>query len=155
MQLYQLKPTYKKKKRKRVGRGGKHGTYSTRGVKGQKSRAGKKPRASLAGGTIPLKRFPKKRGVGGKTEIKKGTKLFRLRQRIVVINLKDIDKTFKDNETVSPQTLLEKDLISKIGKRTPRVKILGEGELSKKLKVKDIDLSKTAEEKIKKAGGII
>ena len=156
MQLYQLKPIHNKKARKRVGRGGKRGTYSGRGVKGQKSRAGRKPRISLAGGVVPLKSFPKKRGAGGKTEIKKGVKLFRLRQKPVIVNLRDISKKFKDNEIISFESLLEKGLISKIRKRMiPKIKILGKGELNKKLKIKGVELSKSAAEKIKKAGGTI
>ncbi|OGZ35342.1 MAG: hypothetical protein A3A94_02310 [Candidatus Portnoybacteria bacterium RIFCSPLOWO2_01_FULL_43_11] len=157
MQLHELKPKHYDKKRKRVGRGGKRGTYSGRGIKGQKSRAGRKPRISLAGGTIPLKSFPKKRGAGKKTEIKKGVKLFRLRQKPAIINLRDIGKRFKDNEIVSFESLLKKGLISKIRKKiTPKIKILGKGELKlKNLKFKNLDLSRSAAEKIKKAGGLI
>ncbi|OGZ33817.1 MAG: 50S ribosomal protein L15 [Candidatus Portnoybacteria bacterium RIFCSPLOWO2_12_FULL_39_9] len=155
MQLHQLTPIHQKKFRKRVGRGGKRGTYSGRGIKGQKSRAGKKPRLTLAGGVLPLKRFPKQRGAGGKTEIKKGVKLSRLRQKPVIVNLKEIEKKFKDGEIVSPQTLLEKGLVKKRGGRMPEVKILGEGKLSKKIEVRSLRLSKSAKEKIEKAGGKI
>lgn len=93
MRLHQLKPNLNKKSRKRVGRGGKKGTYSGRGMKGQKSRAGGKPRIGFAGGdTSLIKRLPKQRGQVGKTEIKKGTKLYRLRVKPVVFNLKDFNK---------------------------------------------------------------
>lgn len=153
MRLHQLNPIRQKKSRKRVGRGGKRGTYAGRGIKGQKSRAGKKPRLTLAGGVLPLERFPKQRGAGGKTEIKKGVKLSRLRQKPVIVNLKEIEKRFKDNEIVSPQTLLEKGLIKRKGGKLPAVKILGQGELKlKNLKFQNLKLSKSAEEKIKKAG---
>ena len=143
MQIHQLSSTFKKKLRKRIGRGGKKGTYSGRGMKGQKSRSGKGPRAGFAGGdTTLLKRLPKKRGTVGKVEIKHGSKLSRLRTKPVVLNLKDIEKNFKDGEIVSPKSLFEKKLISKINKKIPRVKILGEGELKNKLIFKGVKISK-------------
>lgn len=156
MRLHQLNPIHQRKTRKRVGRGGKRGTYSGRGIKGQKSRAGKKPRITLAGGVLPLKRFPKRRGEGGKTEIKKGAKLFRLRQKPIIVNLKEIAKRFKDGEIISSQTLLEKGLIKREGGKLPEVKILGEGELKlKNLKFQNLKLSKSAREKIEKANGLV
>ena len=145
MQFHQLQLKTKFRKGRRIGRGGKRGTYSGRGIKGQKSRAGRKPRISLAGGTIPLKSFPKKRGAGKKTEIKKGVKLFRLRQKPAIINLRDIGKRFKDNEIVSFESLLKKGLISKIRKKiTPKIKILGKGKTDKKFIFdKDLLVSKS------------
>ena len=159
MQLYQLKPTHQKKKPKRVGRGGKKGTYSGRGIKGQKSRAGRKPRPGFAGGdTLLIKRLPKQRGQRGKLKIRQGRKLSR-RLKPVILNLKDIEKKFsveisqkqsasgeKPSQTVSPKSLLKKGLISKIGKRTPPVKILGQGQLRGELHFKDVQLSKSVQE---------
>lgn len=143
MQLHQLSPTLKKKSRKRVGRGGKKGTYSGRGMKGQKSRSGKGPRAGFAGGdTTLLKRLPKKRGSVGKVPIKRGSKLARFKIKPVILNLKDIEKNFSDGEIVSPKSLLKKKLISKINKKIPKVKILGDGELKKKLIFKGVRTSK-------------
>jgi large subunit ribosomal protein L15 len=162
MQLYQLKPTYQKKKPKRVGRGGKKGTYSGRGLKGQKSRAGRKPRPGFAGGdTLLIKGLPKQRGQRGKLKIRQGRKLSR-RLKPVILNLKDIEKKFfvkvsqkksgagqKINQTVSPKSLFKKGLISKINKRVPPVKILGQGQLREKLHFKDVQLSKSVQEKMK------
>lgn len=143
MQLHQLSPTLKKKSRKRVGRGGKKGTYSGRGMKGQKSRSGKGPRAGFAGGdTTLLKRLPKKRGSVGKVPIKRGSKLARFKIKPVILNLKDIEKNFSDGEIVSPKSLFKKKLISKINKKIPKVKILGDGELKKKLIFKGVRTSK-------------
>ncbi len=143
MQIHELNLMFKKKSRKRVGRGGKKGTYSGRGMKGQKSRSGKGPRAGFAGGdTTLLKRLPKKRGMVGKVEIRHGSKLARLRIKPVVLNLKDIKKNFKNGEIVSPKSLFEKKLISKINKKIPRVKILGKGELKEKLIFKGVKISK-------------
>ena len=151
MQLHQLKSTYKKKSRRRVGRGGKRGTYAGRGLKGQKSRAGRKPRPGFAGGDTPLsKRLPKQRGSVGKVKIRRGSKLSRFRVKTFILNLRDIEKKFKAGEIVSPQSLLKKGLIDKIGGRIPPVKILGTGELNMKLEFKGVKLSKSVQEKIKK-----
>lgn len=159
MQIHQLKSTSWKKSRKRVGRGGKKGTYSGRGMKGQKSRAGRKPRAGFAGGdTSLIKRLPKKRGQIGKTEVKKGAKLFRLKTKPTVFNLADFNRKFfakdgssfnwPENEVVSPKNLLKRGLISRIKTRVPQVKILGVGKLKKKLKFSGIIFSKSAREKL-------
>ena len=159
MRLHQLKSNLNKKPRKRVGRGGKKGSYSGRGMKGQKSRAGGKPRIGFAGGDTSLtKRLPKQRGQVGKTEIKKGTKLFRLRIRPVIFNLKDFNKKFfakdgssfvwSEKEIISPKSLLEKGLINRIKGKIPHVKILGVGKLKKKLNFSGVALSKSAREKL-------
>lgn len=159
MRLHQLKPNLNKKSRKRVGRGGKKGTYSGRGMKGQKSRAGGKPRIGFAGGDTSLvKRLPKQRGQVGKTELKKGVKLFRLRVKPVVFNLKDFNEKFftkdgssfvwSEKEIISPKSLLEKGLIKRTKGRIPSVKILGVGKLKRKLNFSGVALSKSAREKL-------
>lgn len=154
MQLHQLKSIHKKKSRQRVGRGGKRGTYAGRGLKGQKARAGRKPRQGFAGGDTPLsKRLPKQRGSVGKVKIRRGSKLSRFRVKTFVLNLIDIEKKFKAGEIVSPQSLLKKGLIDKIKGRIPQVKILGKGEIKKKLEFKGVKLSKSVQEKIKKSLG--
>lgn len=151
MQLHQLKSIYKKKSRQRVGRGGKRGTYAGRGLKGQKARAGRKPRQGFAGGDTPLsKRLPKQRGSLGKVKIRRGSKLSRFQVKAFVLNLRDIEKKFKAKEIVSPQSLLKKGLIDKIGGRIPPVKILGKGEIKKKLEFKGIKLSRNVQERMKK-----
>lgn len=144
MELYQLKPQHRKKKRQRVGRGGKKGTYSGRGIKGQMSRAGRKPRPGFSGGdTIFFKRMPKQRGESGSSDLRKGVKNSRLKTKPVVLSLSTIEKSFKEKEIVSPKSLLEKGLISKIKGRTPKVKILGKGKLNKKVVFKGVKLSKS------------
>ena len=72
-----------------------------------------------------------------------------------ILNLKDIEKKFTNEETVSPQTLFEKKLVNKKGGDFPVVKILGQGGISKKLCFQNILLSKSARAKIQKAGGTI
>jgi large subunit ribosomal protein L15 len=156
MQLHQLGPTHYRKSRKRIGRGGKKGTYSGQGIKGQKSRAGKKPRPGFAGGDTSLSmRLPKKRGAVGRhktTKTRKGVRLNRLKLqgKPVILNLEDIKRKFKNDEVVSPKSLLDKKLIGKIKGRIPRVKILGRGDMPKKLIIKGCQVSKQAMEKIKK-----
>jgi len=120
-------------------------------MKGQKSRAGGKPRPGFAGGdTTLVKRLPKKRGQIGKTELKKGSKLSRLKLMIkpVVFNLGDFDKKFFANEVISPKSLLEKGLIRRIQGRIPKIKILGVGKLRKKLVFSGVVFSKSAREKL-------
>lgn len=143
MQLHQLKPIHYKKERQRIGRGGKKGTYSGRGIKGQMSRAGRKPRPGFSGGDTPLlKRFPKQRGSVGKINKRRGVKLARLKTKIIVLDIKKIEKKFKEGEMVSPQSLLEKGIISRIKKRIPAVKILAVGQAKKKLEFKGVRLTK-------------
>jgi len=112
----------RRKKKKRVGRGigsGK-GTYSGRGIKGQKSRSGYKIPAP------PLfTRLPKLRGEGFR-KIK--------REKPSVVNLKDLEEKYKDGEEVSLKSLIEKGLVDKKAKK---VKILGKGKLTKRLKFAD------------------
>ena len=138
MQIHQLRPE-NKKKRKRIGRGGKRGTYSGKGMKGQKSRAGKRIRPALRDF---IQKIPKLRGVRSSRYKKQGVKQFRVIYRIV--NLDVLDKNFKDGETVSPKTLLDKKLVRRIKGRMPAVKILGNGDLKKKLNFEGVEMSKQA-----------
>jgi len=131
MQLHQLKPTTKPKKKKRIGRGGKRGTYSGRGIKGQKSRAGRKIRPEIRDF---IKKIPKRRGYK-----------FKAQPKPKIINLKDLEKHFKEGEIISPETLLKKKLIVKVKGKMPEVKILGKGKLTKKLEIKNCKFSKSVE----------
>lgn len=142
MQLHQLKPKHKLKKKKRIGRGGKKGTYSGKGIKGQKSRAGRKFAPVIR---ELIKRYPKLRG-------------YRSRKRdknLAIVNVGDLDKKFKESEVVNPKTLLERKIIRRIKGKVPKVKILGKEELNKKLIIENCEVSKVAKEKIEKAGGEI
>lgn len=141
MQLHQLKPNPKAKK-KRVGRGGAHGTTATRGTKGQKSRSGGGKGKNFQGEKIPLfRRTPKMRGFKS------------LRPKNLAVNLSDVEARFEAGEVVNPVSLYQKGLI-RSGKGAA-VKILGNGEIKKKIVFEDCLVSKVAEEKIKKAGGEI
>lgn len=136
MQIHEIKIN-KKKSKKRIGRGGKRGTFSGRGVKGQKSRAGRRIRPQAR---EFLKRTPKRRGY------KFGIQSF----KPVVISLGLLNKNFKDGDIIEAKTLFNKKLISKIGSRLPNIKILGGGELDKKLIFKNLSFSQSAKKKIDK-----
>ncbi len=142
MQLHQLKPIHKAKKKKRIGRGGKRGTYSGRGMKGQKSRAGARMQPMIR---ELIKRYPKLRGYKFSAQ---GT-------RPAIINIGTIEKIFCAGESISPKILLEKKLIRKVKGRIPDVKILGKGLLEKAVKVEKCEVSNSAKEKIEKAGGTV
>jgi len=152
MQLHELKSTTIRKPRKRVGRGGKRGTYSGKGQKGQKSRSGKGISPDFRGGDVPVwKLFPKQRGATKKTKIKHRT--FRLSShKATPLNLKKISILFKDGEKVSPETLFKKKLTKSL---RGRVKILGDGVLTKKLEFENVSISMSARKKILSAGSKI
>ena len=142
MQLQDLKPIHRSKKEKIVGRGGKKGTYSGRGVKGQKARAGRKLKPIIR---EILKKYPKLRGYKFKSK----------KEKPIVFNLEFFEKKFKEGEEITPETLLKKGLISRIKGRLPKLKILGKGEIKKKLIFKGFLFSKRAKEKIEKSGSKI
>ena len=152
MQLHQLKSTTKNKKRKRVGRGGKRGTYSGHGSKGQKARAGTRIRPGFRGGDNPIwKLFPKQRGATKKVDIKH--RAFQVRYaKPVIVDLNKLNASFQDGDLVSPKVLIKKGVIKSYKKG---VKVLSEGELTKKLNFSGLKFSKSAQEKILKAGGAI
>lgn len=140
--IHQIKPKTQRKRQKTVGRGGKRGKTSGRGHKGQKAHAGGRIRPEMRD---IIKRFPKKRGYRFKS----------FRSKPATVSIADIARVFKSREEISPKSLVEKKLIDKEGGRIPKVKILSDGEIKKKITVSDCLLSKTAAEKIKKAGGQI
>lgn len=142
MQIHEIKPKHKRKKKKRVGRGGKRGTYSGRGLKGQKARAGHKMQPIIR---ELIKKYPKLRG-------------YRFNPRALdraIVNVGVLEKKFEKGDEITPQVLIKKKIIRKIKGRVPKVKILGEGKLTKALMIKDCIVSKQAREKIEKAGGTI
>ena len=149
LNLSSLKPAAAGKNRKRVGRGlgsGK-GRYSGRGIKGQKARSGSnKMRPGFEGGQMPIyMRLGKQRGPYSADAMPVGPH----RTKVQAINVRDLERF--DGE-VTPDTLKEAGLI-----RSTRVdvKILGQGELTKKLSVSAHLFSASAREKIENAGGTI
>lgn len=142
MQIHQLKRIHKNKDRKQVGRGGKRGTYSGKGIKGQNARSGRKKYPAIR---ELIKKYPKLRGY----------RFNRTSESVVVFNVNELDKNFEDSQIINPQSLIEKRLIARIEGETPKVKILGKGELKKKFIIEGCALSKSAREAIEKAGGEI
>jgi large subunit ribosomal protein L15 len=142
MELHDLHPARgAKKARKRIGRGPGSGSGKTagKGHKGQKSRSGYSRRYGFEGGQMPLVRRIPKRGFYN---------VFRVEYQVV--NLRDLERVFADGDTVSVEALVEKGLV-RGGKRL--VKVLGDGELSKKLTVQVHKYSASAKAGIEKAGG--
>jgi len=131
----------KYKARKRVGRGKGTGLGKTsgRGHKGQGQRAGWTSLPTFEGGQMPLVRRIPKRGFHN-----------RFAEKVAIVNLAEMDESFEAGEEVTPATLREKRLIRGA---FDVLKVLGDGELTKALKVSAHRFSKTAEEKIRKAGG--
>lgn len=141
MQLHQLQPIHKYKQKKQIGRGGKHGFLSGRGGEGQKARAGKRLKPIIR---ELIKRYPKLRGYRYGSKVKK---------QKAILNLETLEKKFKAEEKITPETLLERKIISKILGRVPQIKILGKGKITKALTIVGCLLSKSARDKIEKAGG--
>jgi large subunit ribosomal protein L15 len=142
MRLHNLKPRPGAKHRtKRLGQGESsgHGKTSGRGGKGQTARSGGTIRLGFEGGQMPLLRRIPKRGFNNKAF---GTHL-------ATVNVEDLN-SFKDGATVTPESLVEQGLLKKL---LDGVKILGDGELKKKLIVRAQGFSASAKEKITKAGG--
>ena len=156
MNLSQLQSDTPRKSKKRVGRGGKRGTYSGKGQKGQKSRAGAGVKPGFRGGDNRIwQLFPKQRGASkkpGGSGMYPKHRFYQLRKdKPQIVNIEEFNK-FSDGETVTPKTLFEKEMVGRTGKN---IKILGDGEFSRKLIFEGFSLSKSARDKIVKAGGII
>ena len=159
MDLSNLQPNTPCKSIKRVGRGGKRGTYSGKGSKGQKSRAGAGVKPGFRGGDNRIwQLFPKQRGAskrpggGGNKAIHRKHRHYQFRQdKPAVFNLGFFNQ-FTEEEMINPETLIKKGFLPN---SKSKVKILGDGELKRKLDFQGFDFSKSARQKVAKAGGII
>ncbi len=141
MELHTLKRKHPNKKSRLVGRGGTRGKTSGRGGKGQTARAGNKRRPQMRD---IIKKIPKLRGYRFASYDTKASP----------VNLSALN-VFTAGSIVSPETLFEKNIIRKVGGKLPVVKLLGTGDISVKISVVNCITSKTAKEKIEKAGGSI
>jgi large subunit ribosomal protein L15 len=141
MQLHELKRATPQKSEKRVGRGGGRGKTSGRGTKGQKARAGHSIMPAIR---EQLKKLPKLRGrgVGG---------LRSIQSKPSVVNVALLEKMFASGDAISPKVLAERGATRDGG----AVKILGDGELTKKLSISGCSVSASARAKIEKAGGSV
>ena len=144
MKLNELSPSVPKKNRKRIGRGNSSGWGKTagKGSNGQKSRAGGGVKPYFEGGQMPIYRRVPKRGFSN-TVFKK---------EYTVVSLSFLNDNFEDGEEVSLETLFNKCLIKK---GRDGVKILGNGELNKKLTVKVHKISKSAKVAVEAKGGTV
>ena len=140
MKLHELKPAYGSvQSRKRVGRGGKYSKTAGKGEKGQNARSGGGVRPGFEGGQLPLFRRLGKRGFSNA----------RFKTVYACVNISDLNK-FDDNTVITPELLIEEGLVKK---ELSGIKILGNGELSKKLTVRANKFSVSAKAKIEKNGG--
>ena len=142
MKLHELSPAPgSTSERKRIGRGPASGQGKTagKGHKGQKARAGRGMRDGFEGGQMPLQRRIPKRGF---------VNIFA--KEIAIVNLSAIDEKFADGAVVDVEALIEAGLVKKA---LDGVKVLGNGEISKKLTVKANAFSESAKAKIEAAGG--
>ena len=132
----------KRKPRKRIGRGtgSGHGKTSGRGHKGYYSRSGSRRRHSFEGDQMPLFRRVAKRGFNNAA----------FAQKVVIINVGQLEKAFDDGAEITVDLLVSKGMVPS---RHDALKVLGDGELSRKFVVKANQFSKSAEEKIVAAGG--
>lgn len=133
----------KHRKRKRIGRGpgSGHGKTSGRGHKGHKSRSGYSRKPNFQGGAMPMFRRVPKRGFNN-----------RWASVVFAVNVSRLNEVFDDGATIDPDALKAHNLASGT---FDEVKILGNGELTKKFTVSAHRFSKSAEEKIKQAGGTV
>ncbi len=142
MKLHDLAPAAgATKANKRIGRGPGSGQGKTagKGHKGQLARAGRGQRAGFEGGQMPLQRRIPKRGFNNIF----GTEM-------AIVNVATLDKAFNDGDVVTTEALLEKRIIRK---ELDGVKVLGQGEITKKLTVQANAFSESAKSKIEQAGG--
>ena len=138
-------PVGANKKRKRVGRGSSSGLGTTagKGNKGQQSRSGKaQPYVGFEGGQMPLYRRIAQRGFSN----------YPFKETYAVVNVSQIEEKYSDGETVNKETLLAKNLVKS---KKSLIKVLGNGDITKKVTVQVEKVSKTAKEKIEKAGGSV
>ena len=140
MKLGNIKSSSEKETRRRVGRGIGSGLGKTsgRGHKGQKARSGGGVRRGFEGGQTPLARRLPKRGFTNFN-----------RKEYAIVNVETLNR-FEDGATVNAAALIEAGIINK---ELSGLKVLGNGELTKKLTVEAVKFSKSAKEAIEKAGG--
>ncbi len=145
MKLHTLSPNPgSKHKVKRLGCGESsgHGKTSCKGNKGQKARSRGGTRGGFEGGQMPLHRRLPKRGFNN----------YEFKTRVAIVNVAQLDKAFDDGATVNEEALRELGIVNR---SCDCVKVLGNGELSKKLTIELDAVSASAREKIEKAGGVI
>jgi len=145
MKLHTLAPNKGAKHRvKRLGCGESsgHGKTSCKGNKGQKARSGSGTRVGFEGGQMPLHRRLPKRGFNN----------VNFKTKVEVVNLAQIEKAFNDGDTVDGEALRKAGLINRA---CDQIKVLGQGEITKKVSLVVDTISASAKEKVEKAGGSV
>ena len=144
MRLHDVKPvpgSVKRRKRVGCGKSSGHGKTSTRGNKGQRARSGAGIRLGFEGGQMPLHRRLPKKGFSNAT----------FKDKVAIVNVSQLE-IFEDGTEINEALLRERGLVRG---RIDAVKLLGEGDLSKKLVVSVDRVSASAKEKIEKSGGSV
>ena len=142
MQIHDIQRKTKLKRSVQVGRGGTRGKTSGRGTKGQNARAGHKKYPEIRD---VIKRMPKLRGYAFGT----------FQTKTVVVNVITLDSAFENGAVITPAILAEKKIVMIPKGTVAPVKILGDGELTKKLTITGCLVSASAKAKIEKAGGTV
>ncbi len=146
MQVHEIRRAHPQRKKKLVARGGKRGKTAGRGGKGQTARAGNKRRPAMRD---IIKKLPKLRGHGknrAKSAFDRGPE--------AVVNVSSLN-IFSAGEIVNKTTLIQKGLVQLVAGKTPKIKILGTGEITVNVTIEGCIVSSIAKEKIEKAGGNI
>ncbi len=148
MQLHELQRTHPNKSKLRVGRGGNRGKTSGRGHKGQNARAGTGGRPEERD---MIKKLPKLRGHG----INRARTVNPDKERAQTVTLAYLERAYQTGDTVTPRGLLALGAVARFRGRTPSVKILATGTLTKKLTVQGCELSQGARSAVENAGGAV
>jgi large subunit ribosomal protein L15 len=142
MQIHNVVRTTPNRKKMLIGRGGKRGKTAGRGTKGQKARAGRKIRPEMRD---MIKKLPKLRGYAFAS----------IQEKPFAVNVRSLEDKFNAGDSVSILTLADKGIIPAPKGKNIVVKILGTGELTKKLTITGCAVSASAKTKIEKAGGVV
>ncbi len=148
MQLHELKPTKKKVTAKKIGRGGKRGKTSGRGHKGQLARAGNSTRPEMRD---VIKKIPKLRGHG----VNRARTVNSGKVAPEVVNVSQLEGVFKKGDSVTPKSIVAKKIVSVKGGKLPKIKLLGNGDITVAVTVSGCTVSSTAKTKIEAVGGTI
>jgi large subunit ribosomal protein L15 len=142
MQIHEIKRAHPNKAKKLVGRGGTRGKTSGKGTKGQKARAGRKLRPALRDA---IKKLPKLRGYKNKA----------FRTKPSIVNLAAINTVATDGQVLNPVVFAELGLVKLSGGRIPKVKVLAQGVIDKKVSISGCEFSQAVKTKVEAAGGTI
>lgn len=148
MQVHEIMRDSAREVSKRIGRGGKRGKTSGRGGKGQTARAGNSTRPEMRD---IIKKIPKLRGHG----VNRARTVNSERVLPKTLNIEALEIHFEDGAEITPKTIIAKGLLRATAGKTPMVKLLARGDVTKKFTVSGCIISAGAKAKIEKAGGTV